>query len=252
LEPESLREPAFRARLAELAPELVLVASYGELIDVELLELPPLGWINVHGSLLPRWRGASPVQAAILAGDERTGVSIQRVVKKLDAGDVCMRRELAIGAEETGGELFERLARLGAEAALEALDLIAAGRARFEPQDPAGITRCRKLRKEQGRLDWSEPAEKLARRVRAMNPWPAAFTSLPDGSALKVLRARAVEGWAAAAPGTPRFVDNRVLVAAGEGALELLEVQPAGKRAMEAAAWWRGARVADDALLGGA
>ena len=250
LRPASLRDHEFRARFRELAPDLVLVASYGELVDAELLAQPPLGWINVHGSLLPRWRGASPVQAAIRAGDAVTGVSIQRIVEELDAGDVCLRKTTPIGPEETAGELFERLAALGAEAALEALDAIAAGSARFEPQDPAGVTRCRKLKKKHGRLDWTKSADELSRRVRAMNPWPGAFSRLPGGATLKVLRAAAVLATAGAAAGTVHVVDGQPHVACGEGALELREVQPAGKRAMDAGAWWRGARLENGIVLG--
>lgn len=250
LAPDSLKDEAFRSRLAEIAPDLALVASYGELIDRQLLAVPKLGWINVHGSLLPRWRGASPVQAAILAGDATTGVSIQRVVRRLDAGDVCHAIETPIGERETGGELTERLSDLGARAAVEALELIAAGAAEFVPQDRQQITKCSKLTKADGRLDWALPAIELERRVRAMTPWPGATTTLPGGEALKLAQVgirESIEG----APGEVRLVDGQPQVRAGEGSLALERVQPPGKRVMDAGDWWRGARLEEGLLLGG-
>lgn len=249
LAPDSLKEPGFRERFSALEPELALVASYGELIDVELLAVPERGWINVHGSLLPRWRGASPVQAAILAGDRTTGVSIQQVVRRLDAGAVCHSIETEIGGSETGGELAARLAQLGARAALEAIEQIAAGTARFEPQDKTRITKCRKLTKADGVLDWTQPAELLERRVRAMAPWPGASTRLPDGETLKIGAVRLVPG-GESAPGRIAVSEGLPRVCCGAGSLELLEVQPPGKRAMPAADWWRGARLEPGILLG--
>ena len=250
LRPESARSPDFLEELRGHAPELCLVASYGELLNQEFLDLPPLGTLNVHGSLLPRHRGASPVQAAILAGDERSGVAIQRVVLALDAGDVLWSRELSIGASETAGELFERLSLLGAEAALEALELVASGEASYVPQDPAAVTVCRKLKKQDGLIDWSRPAVELERFARAMNPWPGARTSLPDERGMTVLRARVHAAPLEAAPGVVLDVDASFLVACGEGALLLDEVQLAGKRPMPAADFLRGARLEPGAQLG--
>ena len=252
LRPESARDPAFRARLSELAADVFLVASYGELFDQELLTMPARACLNVHGSLLPRWRGAAPVQAAILAGDEVSGVSVQRMVRALDAGDVLLSRETPIGPETTGGELFDRLAELGADAALAALDLIAAGDAQFTPQDPAAVTRCRKLAKSAGTLDWSQDATALERRVRAMTPRPGARTTLPDGRVLGVKRATVVTGRSGVA-GTPdaeSLDQGRLVIHAGKDALELIEVQPAGKRPMPAADFLRGARLDPEARLG--
>ncbi len=251
LAPASLKEQNFRERFAELEPEIALVASYGELIDRELLALPERGWINVHGSLLPRWRGASPVQAAILAGDPVTGVSIQRVVRRLDAGDVGHAIETEIGPRETGGELAERLSHLGARAALEALDQIAGGTLNFVPQDKTAITKCRKLTREDGVLDWSQSAAQLDRHVRAMTPRPGALTNLPGGEALKVVSATTGGSLVGAgAPGELRVVEGRPAVATGSGTLVLESVQPAGKRVLDAAEWWRGARLEDGLVLG--
>lgn len=252
LRPTSARDAAFQAELADLAPDLMLVVSYGELLDEAFLALAPA--LNVHGSLLPRHRGASPVQAAILAGDAETGVSIQRIVKALDAGDVLHERRTPIGPDETAGELFERLAALGAEAALEALALVEDGRATYAPQDPDLVTHCRKIKKDAGRVDWTRPADELARLVRAMAPWPSAQAQLPEdlgGKGLKIHRARAlVDGHGAGVtPGTVLTADVRFVVACGDGALELLDVQLEGKRAMPAADLLRGLRLGAGVVL---
>lgn len=251
LRPESARDPAFQAQLRALQPDVLLVASYGELLDDSLLAIAPRGALNVHGSLLPRWRGASPVQAAILAGDARTGVSIQRMVRKLDAGDVLLARETVIESEETGGALTARLAALGAEAALSALDLLRAGRGEFTPQDESLVTHCRKIPKSAGWIDWIQPAAQLARHVRAFTPWPGARSRLADGRELTVVRSRA-EPEPTDAPRRaldPGAIDHDALergelrVVTGAGWLQLLEVQPAGKRALEVGEWLRGARL---------
>jgi len=253
LEPASVREPAVMARLAELAADVFLVVSYGEILRPELLALPRTVALNVHPSLLPRHRGATPIQAALLAGDEVTGVAIQKVAKELDAGDLLLVRETPIRPGETAGELAARLAEWSGELVLEALDAVAAGTARYVPQDAARATTCKKIQKEHGRLDWTRPARELEGRVRAMNPWPGAATTLPGGVELLVWRARAVEGGAegaATAPGTLLEAEKRLLVATGAGALELLEVQAPGKRPLPATDFLRGARLARGARLG--
>ncbi|MCB9914467.1 MAG: methionyl-tRNA formyltransferase [Planctomycetes bacterium] len=248
LQPTTTKDPAFVAELRALAPDVLVVASYGELLRTELLELAPHGALNVHGSLLPRWRGAAPIQKAVMEGDAETGVSIQRMVLALDEGDVLLERRTPIGAHETSGQLFERLALLGGEAAVAALDLLASGDARFTPQDPARVTYAKKLTKEDGSLDWSRDAAGLERLVRAVTPWPGARTLAPGGKELVVLEARCAEG--AGAPGTLLETKPRCLVACGTGALELVTVKPAGKQAMEATAWLNGARLAAGERLG--
>lgn len=260
LEPATVRDPEVLGRLAGLEPDLFLVVSYGELLRQEFLDLPRLGSLNVHPSLLPRHRGATPIQAALLAGDEVTGVSIQQVVLALDAGDVLLSRQVPVLPGETAGELSTRLSELSGELLLEALEALEAGRARFVPQDAAQATHCRKLKKEDGRLDWSRPAAELERRVRAMNPWPGAFTRLPDGRELLVWRARLAEPDAGLPPGTLRERAGGLVVAAGPAAdaapegresLELLEVQLSGKRPLSAAEFLRGARLSPGQRLGG-
>jgi methionyl-tRNA formyltransferase len=247
LQPETTKTPEFVDALRQLAPDVLLVASYGELLRTEVLELAPHGALNVHGSLLPRWRGAAPIQAAVAAGDAETGVSIQRMVLALDAGDVLLERRTPIGPEDTAGELFERLARLGGEAAVEALDRLERGEARYTPQDPALVTHAGKLRKQDGDLDWARPAVELERLVRAMHPWPGARALAPGDRPLVVEAARVVEG--DGEPGALLEAGPRCVVACGEGALELTRVKPAGKKAMAAPDWLRGARLEAGARL---
>lgn len=240
--------PPERLRLAELQLDLILVASYGELLDAAFLQLPRLGCLNVHGSLLPRHRGASPVQAAILAGDTETGVSIQRIVPALDAGDLLLSRITPIGPQETAGELFDRLAQLGAEAALEALELVASGQARYTPQDGSRATHCRKLDRTAGALRWTEERDLLLRQIRAFTPRPGALAQFQGGEPFKVLAAQSAQSARPLAAGElggdlagpqPRFV-----VGTGSGGpIEILSLQPAGKRALSAAEFLRGARL---------
>ena len=249
LRPETTRDGGFLESLRGYAPEVLLVASYGEILRAPVLELAPHGALNVHASLLPRWRGAAPIQHAILAGDTETGVCVQRMVLALDEGDVLLERRTPIGAEETAGELAARLAELGGEVAVEALDRLEAGEASFTPQDPKRATYAPKLSRRDGELDWTRPAVELARRVRAMTPWPGARTTLPDGRALVVLAAAAEPSEPAGEPGA-LLPGPELRVATGEGALLLRTVKPEGRGAMEGAAFLRGARLAPGARLG--
>ncbi|MDP6955444.1 MAG: methionyl-tRNA formyltransferase [Planctomycetota bacterium] len=258
------------AASANRAPEVLVVASYGVILGQDVLDLAPHGALNVHASLLPRHRGASPIQHAILAGDQQTGVSVQRMVLALDRGDVLLSRELAIDPTENAGQLLERLAPLGGAAAVEALDLLDAkgakgvgnvtdaGSATFTPQDEAAATWAPLLKKADGLLDFTAPAVRLVRQVRAMTPWPGAHLPLPSGASLGVVTARVSAelpmtkaATAEAAPGTLLADgDGRFLVATGDGVLELTTVKPAGKAAMDGAAFLRGARLKPGEVLG--
>jgi methionyl-tRNA formyltransferase len=245
LQPASAAEPSFAAELVSLAPEVLLVASYGEILKARLLELAPYGALNVHASLLPRHRGASPIQAAILAGDRETGVSVQRMVLALDEGDVLLEMRTEIGGSETAGELLGRLAVLGGEAAVRALDALESGTAAYTPQDPARVTYAKRIRKEQGRIDWTRSAAEIERHVRAMTPWPGARTSVADGAEVVILEARASARPAAEPrpPGSLVVVNETPFVATGEGLVEIRSIKPSGKGAMDAKAWLRGARL---------
>lgn len=257
LQPTSTRDAGFVESLRHAEPDVLLVASYGEILKRDVLELAPQGALNVHASLLPRHRGASPIQAAILAGDGETGVTIQRMVLALDEGDVLCSARLSIGDDENAGELLQRLAQLGGATAVHALDLLERGEAHFVPQDPRLATYARKLPKDAGWIDWSQPADEIARRVRAMTPWPGARTSIAGGGELTVSKARVFDGHGATAllgtlvtPGTVLDVRNAVVVSTGAGAIAIERVKPAGKADMDGAAWLRGAHLAAGSVLG--
>ncbi|QKT03492.1 methionyl-tRNA formyltransferase [Ectothiorhodospiraceae bacterium 2226] len=235
-QPPTLREAETQQALAALNADAMIVAAYGLLLPEPVLEAPRLGCLNIHASLLPRWRGAAPIQRAMLAGDAETGITIMQMDAGLDTGAMLRRVATPIDPRETAGELHDRLAPLGAAALLEVLEALAAGPLHGEPQDERLATYAPKLDKGEARLDWQASAEHLARAVRAYNPWPMAHTTL-DGAPLRVLRAEAVGGGAEGRPGEIlRTGEAGIEVATGAGVLRLLEVQPAGKRPMSAAA----------------
>ncbi|QDV04551.1 Methionyl-tRNA formyltransferase [Planctomycetes bacterium Poly30] len=244
IQPASTKTDEFTNALRALEPDVLVVASYGEILRTPVLEMCEHGALNVHGSLLPRWRGASPIQRAIAAGDEVTGVSIQRMVLALDAGDVILSKELPIGPEDTAADLFDRLAELGADAIVEALDAIAAGTATYTPQNPELVTLAPKLSKDDGQIDFERPADEIARHVRAMTTWPGARCTLEDGRDLVVLAARVAGDGHDEAPGTRLDRGSALVFAAAQGtAVEFTLVKPAGKGVMEGAAFLRGLRV---------
>jgi methionyl-tRNA formyltransferase len=254
LQPRRIREDAAVATLRALRPEILVVVAYGQILPRAVLELAPLGAVNVHGSLLPRWRGAAPIQWAIAAGDTETGVTTMQLDEGLDTGPLLLARATPIGPEETAAELAPRLARLGGELLLETLRGLEAGTLEPKPQDPSRATLAPLLKKEDGRIDWSRPASEIAARVRGFYPWPGTFTH-SEGRLLKVMRSR-VEASASTGegppPGSVLAVDDRgILVACGRGSrLRLLEVQPESRRVMTAAAFAAGAHLGPGAHLG--
>lgn len=233
-QPQSLREAAAFDVLAGLRPDLLVVVAYGQILSRAALDLPVHGCINVHASLLPRWRGAAPIQRAVLAGDRETGVSIMRMESGLDSGPVYLKETTPIEAADTGGSLHDRLAQLGAIALMKALPMVAAG-LQPQPQDEAQVTMAPKLTKDEAWLDWQASATALERQVRAFDPWPVAQTRLAD-QVIRVFAARAETTAHAATPGSVLAAGrDGVLVAAGTGALRLLAVQRQGGRRISAA-----------------
>ncbi|MCU1414162.1 MAG: methionyl-tRNA formyltransferase [Microbacteriaceae bacterium] len=224
-------------RLMALQPDLGVIVAYGGLVREPLLSAPRLGWINLHFSLLPRWRGAAPVQRAIMAGDDVTGASVFQLVPELDAGELFGQVTQSIGAHETAGHLLESLSYSGAELLVRVVDAIADGAARGETQ-VGDVTLAPKLGLEDGRIDWTQQASQILNLVRGVTPEPGAFTTI-DGQRLKVLEAVIARDEPALAPGLFSG-PARVLVGTASDPIELLEVHPAGKRPMRAADWWRG------------
>ncbi len=239
MQPRRLRKPEAFAQLAEWKPDLIVVAAYGQILRPNVLELPRYGCVNVHASLLPRWRGASPIQHAILNGDSETGITIMLMDEGMDTGPILSQRAIPILPDETAGELSKRLSELGAQLLLETLPKYLSGEITPQPQDDSQATYAPLLKKEDGRLDFSRSAEELARQVRAFNPWPAAFTEW-RGQPFKILRAHAADG---EAPAGKRLVhEKKPAFGTASGILVLDEVQPAGKKPMAGEVFLRGAR----------
>jgi methionyl-tRNA formyltransferase len=247
-QPRRLEGDAALAPLRDWQPELIVVVAYGLILPRAVLELPRLGCLNIHASLLPRWRGAAPVQRAILAGDTHTGVTIMQLDAGLDTGAILAQQAVAIGQDDTSASLLQRLARSGAELLLEVIAALEAGTARARVQPEEGVTHAAKLDKSEGLLDWAAPAGQLARQVRACNPWPIAHTSMA-GAPLRIWQAEALAAPAeapvagavhrAALPPPPGTVlgleDGRLLVACGAGVLAIGQLQSAGRRVVSAA-----------------
>jgi methionyl-tRNA formyltransferase len=233
--PASLKDPAEHQAFRDLGLDAAVVAAYGLILPKPILEAPRLGCLNVHASLLPRWRGAAPIQRAILEGDAETGVTIMQMEAGLDTGPMLLVEETPIRPDDTGRSLHDRLAEIGAWLILRALDGVAAGTLKPTPQPSDGVTYAKKLERDEARLDWSRPASRLARQVRAFDPWPGAFFD-HQGERIKVWAAEPVDG--GGAPGT--VLDDRPAVACGDGALQLTRLQRAGGKAMGAEAFLRG------------
>ena len=253
LQPARLRgDPqALDATLMQLRAwraDVMVVVAYGLLLPRALLDLPRLGCLNIHASLLPRWRGASPIARAILAGDARTGVSIMRMDEGLDTGPVLLEQAVLIGAETTAAQLHDELAEVGARLIVEALEQWSSGHAHLTPQPVHGITHAAKLTRAESRLDWNAGAVEIDRRIRAFNPWPGAET-MDQGEVLKLLRSRLpahAPAGAAARPGTVLGMeDDALAVQCGEGVVHVLELQRAGRRAVSARDWFNAQRPGD-------
>ncbi|WP_298003113.1 methionyl-tRNA formyltransferase [uncultured Anaerolinea sp.] len=239
-QPDKLRTPEAMEKLRSWNPDLIVVAAFGQILRQEVLDLPSYGCINVHASLLPRWRGASPIQAAILHGDSVTGVTIMKMDAGIDTGPILAQRTAPILPDDTAGSLSERLAQEGADLLMEVLPDYLEGRLQPRPQPEEGATYAKMLKKEEGNLNFEESVHQLVNRVRAYYPWPSAYTFW-NGQMLKIHRARAVKD-PHSISGQRRIIEGYPAIGASDGWLVLLEVQPAGKRAMDGKDFLRGAR----------
>jgi methionyl-tRNA formyltransferase len=249
LQPEKVRDGRLAGELRALAPDLLVVVAYGRILGRDLLELAPFGAVNVHASLLPRWRGAAPIQWAVAEGDRETGVTIMRMDEGLDTGDMLLQRALPIGPADTSETMHDRLSRLGAAALAEALPQLAAGKLTPVRQDGSLATLAPIIEKEHGRIDFGAPAARIACRVRGFTPWPGSFTTV-EGKLLKVHAASEAPP-AGLAPGEAREVPEGLLVGAGEGSSLLVsELQLEGKRRVSASEFLKGQRVAPGTVLG--
>ncbi|MGE3956072.1 MAG: methionyl-tRNA formyltransferase [Vicinamibacterales bacterium] len=244
LQPVTLRDPATIDELRALGADIGVVAAFGKILSQTVLDIPRLGMINVHASLLPRWRGAAPVHRSVIAGDAVTGVTIMRVVRALDAGGMMARVERPIGPDDTSDEVERDLASLGAALLVQTLDRLAVGPVDEEPQDEALVTYAARLSKEDGAIDWSRPAGEIHNQVRGLHPWPHAFTYV-DGQRLILWRTRWVAADPGAAPGTIVLAHGDDLhVATGAGTLQLTELQAEGRRATHTREFLAGRKLA--------
>jgi methionyl-tRNA formyltransferase len=253
-QPVKAKEPEFLKTVQELAPEVIVVAAFGQIIPKALLDIPPYGCINVHASLLPKYRGASPIQYSIIDGEEETGVTIMHMDVGIDTGDIILQEKLLIAPDETGGSLFDKLAILGGSLLLEALQRLEAGTAVRIPQDSEKATYVKMISKEMGRIDFAQPAVRLEHLIRGLNPWPSAYTFL-DGKTLKLWKAEAEQSNALkttdTVPGEVTEVRKDALVVkTGEGFLVIKELQLEGKKRMPAEAFLRGYTITTGTRLG--
>ena len=248
----SVLDDRTKSLLPEQRPDLLVVVAYGLILPQWMLDWPRIAPLNVHASLLPRWRGAAPIQRALLEGDQLTGVSLMRIERGLDSGPVYAKRETEIGSSETAGELHDRLARLGAGLLAETLPAILTGSLSPIEQDEARVTHAPKIDKREAMLDWEQSAEALARRVRAFNPWPVAETLTSSGSRLRIWRAEAIDAETSEHPGTVVATGRSGIdVATAGGVLRLLEIQAPGGRAISANAYLRAHNLDGTRFTGG-
>ena len=244
--PESLKDADVQAEFAALGADVAVVAAYGLILPEPVLAAPKFGCINIHASLLPRWRGAAPIQRAILAGDERTGITIMQMDAGLDTGPILAAEEIEIGPAVTCAELHDRLAVLGGRMVVYVLNGLQSGVIEARPQPEAGAVYAKKLTREEGRMDWRRPAAELERQVRAFSPWPGAWFEV-EGTRIKVIEARVMADAADAEPG--QLVDDRLTIACGGGCLRILSLQREGRKAQGAAEFLRGFPIAPGVRL---
>ena len=246
LMPEKVGSPESVEALADLKPDLFVVVAYGQYIPTRVIELAPFEAINVHPSLLPKYRGSAPIQWAILNGNTETGVSIIYLAKKMDAGDILRQKTYPLGSDETSNTLHDKLAVFGAELLLNAVEDIRSDAVFRTEQDETKVVEVRKFTKDDGKIDWSLSAEVIQNRIRAFDPWPGSFCTLPNGELLKIWSAELEEGVGAFG----ELLDDQLLVSTGSGALRLVEIQPLGKKRMPAGAFLNGRPLLKGEILG--
>ena len=239
LQPARMKDQHAIDEIRTLGPDVIVVVAYGQILPRPVLQIPKIACLNLHASLLPRWRGAAPIQAAIAAGDRETGITVMYMDEGLDTGDILLQRTVDILPDDTGGSLHDRLAQIAPEILLESLVLLAKGIAPRIPQDNSHATYAPKLKREDGRINWSEPAEMIERKIRAFNPWPGAFMKV-DEQNLKIFSASVVD--LNGKPGEILIRKDQLIVAAGKDAVALNEVQLEGKKRMSASEFLRGHR----------
>lgn len=239
-QPKKIREEENIAYLREFQPDIIVVAAFGQILPKSILDMPKFGCINVHASLLPKYRGAAPIQWAVINGDEVTGVTIMRMDAGLDTGDMIAKKEIVIAKDETGGSLFDKLAQIGAQLCVETMENIQAGKVEYTPQNHEEATHVSMIHKELGLIDWKKSATELEHLIRGLNPWPSAFTKL-DGKTFKIWKANVISKDTQEKPGCIVSVTkNSMEVQTGDGVLSLLEVQLEGKKRMAIDAFLRG------------
>ena len=253
LQPDRVRDKSCVQALRAFQADFFVVAAFGQILPKEVLDIPRYGCINIHASLLPKYRGAAPIQRAILEGDAETGVTIMRMDEGCDTGDMLLQGSIPVTEEDTGGSLFEKLSTLGAELIVKALPDIASGALTGTKQDDALATDAPKLTKEMGMIDWSNDTEMITRQIRAFDPWPCA-TTLLNGKTLKVLAARAADAFETETDPVPGCVISAtkqgLYVKTGDGVLQILRLQPEGKKAMEVSAFLNGNALESGTVLG--
>src|SRR5438105_384894 len=240
LQPARIKSQESVDAIRALHPDVIVVMAYGQVLPPDLLEIPRIACLNLHASLLPRWRGAAPIQAAIAAGDRETGITVMYIDEGLDTGDILLQRKIDIPPSETGATLHDRLAEIAPEALLESLHLLAVGQTPRIPQDKPLATYAPKLNREAGRINWNETAKVIERKIRAYDPWPGAFTDFKDRK-LKIFSASVVD--LRGTPGTILRKDSELVIATSDRALSLTEVQLEGKKRMTASEFLRGLKV---------